>query len=467
MAKLKITGKELLSIGFEAGRVMGVTLDLVRKKYKHISWEELSPVLIELLKDPESHLEHKVLGEIADMLIIKEEVLPEVTFLKEEGVPYKVYGSKGIERGAIDQMELASRLPIAVKGALMPDAHAGYGMPIGGVLATENSIIPYGVGVDIGCRMCLSIYDLPESYIGGNRKKLRKSLIDNTFFGTGVENDMLLDDDVLDRKEFSEIKFLKSLKDKAWRQLGTSGGGNHFVEFGVVELLDVNNEFNLPVGKYIGILTHSGSRGFGANIANTYTKIAREKSNLPKEAKHFAWLDLNTEEGMEYWIGMNLAGDYASACHGAIHKRLSKELGIKEIARVENHHNFAWKEMVDGRELIVHRKGATPAGEGVLGIIPGSMVHPGYIVRGKGIVDALSSASHGAGRAMSRTKAKETFTGSEIKKILKEHEVTVIGSGIDEAPMAYKNIDAVMECQKELIEVLGTFTPKVVRMAKD
>jgi tRNA-splicing ligase RtcB len=468
MAKLKITGKELLAIGFEPGKIMGKTLDLVRKIYKHNSLEEVTEILTKVLESPESYLEHKNLAVIADMLIPKEEVKPEIIDLNEEGVDYKSYGSKNIEKGAVDQIELASKLPVAVKGALMPDAHQGYGLPIGGVLATENSIIPYGVGVDIGCRMCMTIYDLPESYVGGNRKKLRKSLIDNTFFGAGQENDRKLDHEILERKEFSQINLLRGLKDKAWRQLGTSGGGNHFVEYGVVELFSNENEFGLPAGKYVGILTHSGSRGFGATIANTYTKIAMEKTKLPKEAKHLAWLDLNTEEGQEYWIAMNLAGDYASACHHEIHKRLSKELGIKEVARVENHHNFAWKETLgDGREVIVHRKGATPAGEGVLGVIPGSMVHPGYIVRGKGNIESINSASHGAGRAMSRKKAKESFTGSEVKKLLKEHNVTLIGGGIDEAPMAYKDIDTVMAYQNDLVDVLGSFMPKVVRMAKD
>jgi tRNA-splicing ligase RtcB len=468
MAKLKITGKELKEIGFQPGKVFGTTLDLVRKKYKFLSLEEVTVILKDLLNNPSSYIEHEFLSEIANMLMPKKEVVDEIINLKEEGIDFKSYGSKNIERGAVEQMEIASKLPISIKGALMPDAHAGYGLPIGGVLATENSVIPFGVGVDIGCRMCMTIYDLPESFIDGNRKKLRKTLMDNTFFGQGSENNILLDNEVLDRKEFLEIQLLKNLKDKAWRQLGTSGTGNHFVEYGIVELFDSNNEFGLESGKYIGILTHSGSRGLGATVANTYTKIAMQNTKLPKEAKHLAWLDLNTQEGQEYWIAMNLAGDYASACHHEIHKRLSKELGIKEVARIENHHNFAWKETLsDGKEVIVHRKGATPAGKGVLGIIPGSMVHQGYIVRGKGDFDSINSASHGAGRAMSRKRAKETFTGSEVKKMLNEYGVTLIGGGIDEAPMAYKNIDTVMNFQKDLVDVLGSFTPKVVRMAKD
>jgi len=163
---------------------------------------------------------------------------------------------------------------------------------------------------------------------------------------------------------------------------------------------------------------------------------------------------------------MNLAGDYASACHHDIHKRLGKALGARPLTMVENHHNFAWKEIVNGEELIVHRKGATPAQKGVLGIIPGSMTAPGFIVKGLGNSSSLNSASHGAGRLHSRRACKSSFTRSDMKKELDKHEVKLIGGGIDEAPMAYKDIKRVMANQNELVEVLGTFTPKIVRMDK-
>jgi tRNA-splicing ligase RtcB len=161
---------------------------------------------------------------------------------------------------------------------------------------------------------------------------------------------------------------------------------------------------------------------------------------------------------------MNLAGEYAKACHEDIHRRLAKALGKRIVVTIENHHNFAWKEMVDGKECIVHRKGATPAAKGQLGIIPGSMTAPGFIVMGKGNEDSLQSASHGAGRLFSRAKCKATFTQSQIKKVLADNDVTLIGGNIDEAPMAYKNIHTVMNLQTELVDVLGTFMPKIVRM---
>src|SRR5213075_389984 len=197
---------------------------------------------------------------------------------------------------------------------------------------------------------------------------------------------------------------------------------------------------------------------------NHYTKIAISKRHLPQEAKNLAWLSLDEEEGMEYWMAMNLAGDYASACHHIIHAKIAKQLGRKPLKMVENHHNFAWKEMWDGREVIVHRKGATPAGKDVLGIIPGSMTADGFIVKGKGEEAAVNSASHGAGRKMSRTRAMASVTDKQFKDELKKFGVKLLGGGLDESPFAYKDIYEVMQSQKALVETVGRFTPKIVKM---
>jgi tRNA-splicing ligase RtcB len=215
---------------------------------------------------------------------------------------------------------------------------------------------------------------------------------------------------------------------------------------------------------YIGLLSHSGSRGLGASIANHYTKLAISKRRLPQDAKNLAWLNLDEEEGIEYWLAMNLAGDYASANHHIIHEKIAKQLGRQPMKMVENHHNFAWKEIVDGKEAIVHRKGATPAGKGVLGIIPGSMTAAGFIVKGKGETASLSSASHGAGRKMSRTAALKSITQNAMKDELAKHGVKLFGGGLDEAPFAYKDIEEVMKSQKHLVDVVGKFTPKIVKM---
>jgi tRNA-splicing ligase RtcB len=332
------------------------------------------------------------------------------------------------------------------------------------VLSTDNAIIPYAVGVDIGCRMCLSIFATDPGELRKKEAYFQRELVANTLFGAGREFSENREHAVIDRKEFKEIVFLQGLQHKALKQLGSSGSGNHFVEFGKVEITDTDNPMKLPVGNYLGLLSHSGSRGLGANIANHYTQIAMEKTVLPREAKHLAWLGLDTEEGMEYWLAMNLAGDYASACHHAIHAKIAKAIGERPLAMVENHHNFAWKEMYGGREVIVHRKGATPAGKDVLGIIPGSMTAPGFIVRGKGEATSLNSASHGAGRKMSRGKALANITHEALKKELKDHGVKLIGGGLDEAPFAYKDINEVMKSQTELVDVLGKFYPVIVQM---
>jgi len=386
--------------------------------------------------------------------------------LRKEIVEFPVFGAGHIEAGAMAQMKTAARLPIAVAGALMPDAHQGYGLPIGGVLATDaDKIIPYAIGVDIACRMCLSIYDLPAEMMASETSKLKKLLLNHTHFGLGSKTNVHHDTTLFDRPEWNAIKTVRALKDKAYAQLGTSGTGNHFVEWGALSIPDHALE-GIPAGHYLALLSHSGSRGFGGSIANTYSSIAMKKTPLPNEAKHLAWLDLNSEEGQEYWLAMNLAGDYASANHHEIHNKIAKALNINPVMRIENHHNFAWKETLEnGMNVMVHRKGATPAGKGVLGIIPGSMSTPGFVVKGKGESTSLRSASHGAGRLMSRSAAFRTINKDDVMRDLREKNITLIGSGLDEAPMVYKDIHAVMAAQTDLVEVLAKFEPGIVRMA--
>jgi len=466
MTSTKLTGKELRQIGFPEGKVIGTALHILEKKYKGKSKKHKLELLQRILETPALYQKHEILAPIAIELITKEPPINHFE-LNTKRLSYKTYGTEGIEPGAINQMEIAMKLPITVGGALMADAHQGYGLPIGGVLATKNTVIPYGVGVDIGCRMCLSIYNLSPGFLQQEAEKLKKILVDNTKFGYATFKNPK-DHEILERPAFDEIQILNTLKDKAYRQIGSSGGGNHFVEFGVVEIPEKENGLPVASGKYLAVLSHSGSRGMGAEIARYYTKIAREKTQLPGEAKHLAWLDLDTEAGQEYWLAMTLAGDYASACHHQIHERMAKALGEDHLLMVENHHNFAWKEQdADGNEIIVHRKGATPAGMGALGIIPGSMTSPGFIVKGKGERLSLNSASHGAGRVMSRRKAKQTLSKHDVLSHLKKAGISLIGSGLDEAPMVYKDIHQVMKHQQALVEVMGIFHPKIVRMCGD
>jgi len=465
----KITGHDLLTLGYPEGKTLGLALKLLANM-EELPEADVLALLKKVKEYPENFLDDELMEELATALIEDAKAPNDDTIaLTENAGHYAVYGAEHIEEGAKIQMAIAMKLPVTIAGALMPDAHQGYGLPIGGVLATRNAVIPYGVGVDIGCRMALSVFDISATHFVENEAKYKRELIAHTKFGAGhgFHGKDKADHAVLNRNEFNLVPFIKQLHDKAYAQLGSSGGGNHFVEWGIIEFPERDEVLNVNKGQYLALLTHSGSRGFGATIAGHYTRLAKDKCKLPKEAVNLAWLDLATEAGQEYWMAMNLAGDYASACHEVIHQKLTKAIGGHVIAKVENHHNFAWKEVWNGEEVIVHRKGATPAGKGVMGIIPGSMTAPGFLVRGKGDMHSINSASHGAGRQMSRTKAIQNITKEAMKAILKEHQVTLIGAGLDEAPMAYKDIHMVMNGQKELIDTVAKFTPRMVRMADD
>ena len=467
--KTPINGNDLLALGYAEGTILSIALRINRGR-NGFTREQMLAHYANILKTPETYISDKVFAKLALAMIEKANEKPEdFIALNQTPAAFSAYGLEHIEEGAINQMKVAMQLPVTVAGALMPDAHQGYGLPIGGVLATKNAIIPYGVGVDIGCRMALSVYDMPEDFYYQNQDTFKRELLAYSKFGAGhgFQGRYKADHAVLESADFAMNPLVKNLKDKAWSQLGSSGGGNHFVEFGIMEFEKDDAVLNIPKGNYVALLTHSGSRGFGATVAGHYTNMAKSVCKLPDAARNLAYLDMDSALGQEYWIAMNLAGEYASACHEIIHNKMEKALGATVLAKVENHHNFAWKEIWNGEEVIVHRKGATPAGKGVMGIIPGSMTAPGFLVRGKGEEHAINSASHGAGRQMSRTKAIKSITKNEMQTILNDHGVTLIGAGLDEAPMAYKDINLVMASQQELVDVVAKFTPKMVRMADD
>lgn len=417
-----------------------------------------------VMENPAAHLADPYFAPFAQSVLDAGEPAP-----VREPIAYRTWGDAGIEPESHVQMRQACALPMAVGAALMPDAHVGYGLPIGGVLALENAVVPYAVGVDIACRMKLSVLDMPAEQLADRRKfeLFERAIERGTRFGVGSVHEKPQTHSVMDL-DWEVTRITRENKDKAWRQLGTSGSGNHFVEFGQLTLAQPDSELGLAAGQYVALLSHSGSRGTGAAVCSTYSAIAR--AMLPKKYESFgrlAWLDLDSQAGQEYWAAMNLMGDYAAANHDVIHRLVSKLLGASIIAGVENHHNFAWKEMHGGKEVVVHRKGATPAGQGVLGVIPGSMADPAFVVRGKGSAESLASASHGAGRRMSRTKAKEKFTWKAVKKNLEQRGVYVLSAGADEVPGVYKNIEDVMREQQDLVEVVARFDPKIVKMCGD
>ena len=376
-------------------------------------------------------------------------------------INYNTWGSD-IDEPTHAQMRQACSLPVSRYAALMPDAHVGYGLPIGGVLAVKDAVIPYAVGVDIACRVMVSVLDIPVNDMKRRPERFEDALREETRFGVGAKWPNRKEHDVMDR-DWTFATVVKGLKDLAWSQLGTSGSGNHFVEFGILTL-EAPLE-GLAPGHYTAVVSHSGSRGAGSQIADHYSKAASSlHPELPKELRHLAWLPLSGE-GAEYFEAMSLMGEYASASHHLIHDALIRRLAAERLFFVENHHNFAWKEIHHGEEFVVHRKGATPAMKGCLGYIPGSMVDPGFLVEGTGNEAALESCAHGAGRRMSRRAAAKSIRRETLERVVRENGVNLISAGVDEAPQVYKNIKEVMQAQKALVDIRASFVPKIVKMA--
>ena len=413
-----------------------------------------------VVENADQYTADELFGDLARLIVEERE------FVLPAPISYRTWGTE-IDDGAHGQMRQACGLPIARGAALMPDAHVGYGLPIGGVLATENAVIPYAVGVDIACRMKLSVLDVPVSAMTERFDDFKNSLEKGTRFGVGSNFQRPQQHDVMDA-DWAVSRVTREHRDKAWKQLGTSGSGNHFVEYGLFTLDARDEELGLDAGEYVALLSHSGSRGVGAAVCSVYSSIAQNQ--LPARYRDFgrlAWLGMDSEPGQEYWAAMNLMGDYAAANHAVIHRNVTKLLGAEILGGVENHHNFAWRETHGGRDLYVHRKGATPAGAGVLGVIPGSMADPAFVVRGKGQAESFDSASHGAGRRMSRTKAKDTFNFNAVQKSLLKNGVTILSAGADEVPGVYKDILSVMAEQRDLVDVVARFDPKIVKMCGD
>ena len=475
--------KQLEKMGIPAALAKPAKWVVSQARQNGMSLDDAKATLKQLVDDPEALREDEIFGPLAREMsqyqrIAEARAQAAAQPHRKEPAPYQQWGDD-LDEASIKQMVNACRLPVAVAAALMPDAHLGYGLPIGGVLAARDAVIPYAVGVDIACRVKLSVLDLPAKTLESQPDRLSNAIEGETRFGIGasfinkVGKGTPRDHEVMD-EDWSVSPITARSKDKAWGQLGTSGSGNHFVEFGVLTV-DADGAAQLGLaeaGEYLALLSHSGSRGAGAAVCDHYSRLAMKlHPELDKQTMHLAWLEMDSHEGAEYWEAMNLMGRYASANHACIHDAIVRHLGADVLAGVENHHNFAWKEThVDpetgeAAEMIVHRKGATPAGEGVMGIIPGSMATPGYVVVGKGGAGSLDSASHGAGRVMSRKKAKEAFRWNHVKPTLEKAGVTVLSAGLDEVPGVYKDIEQVMADQADLVARVARFDPKLVKMA--
>jgi tRNA-splicing ligase RtcB (3'-phosphate/5'-hydroxy nucleic acid ligase) len=367
--------------------------------------------------------------------------------ITSESKPIKLW-LDDIEEGALDQAKNLANLPFIFKHvAIMPDSHQGYGMPIGGVLATKGVIIPNAVGVDIGCgmsavRLDTDMIELP------NFIELIKQLVPVGFSRHQKKQEWHGFNDAPD------IPIIQQELEAAHYQLGTLGGGNHFIEI------------QKGSDGYIWIMLHSGSRNFGLKIANEYHKKAKQMcekwvSDIP--TLDLAFLPMDTAEGREYFEAMNYALRFARENRKLMMQNVLSLIPYKGLDGVNIHHNYAAYENHFNTNVIVHRKGATKATEGLKGIIPGSQGTKSYIVEGLGNPDSFMSCSHGAGRKMGRKQAQRELSFEDEAKKMEGiiHSVKSVDD-LDEAPGAYKDIDVVMDNQKDLVKISVELTPLAV-----
>ncbi len=376
------------------------------------------------------------------------------TILKGERVPIKIWADPAeLESEAIDQLKHVAMLPwVFSHVAAMPDVHAGVGATIGSVIAMKGAVAPAAVGVDIGCGMTAVRSSLTADLLPGSLRELRLAV--EQAIPTGFSEHR----DPVDWKPAQGLfrSFLdldprvRDLETKARRQLGTLGGGNHFIEL----CLDEEQR--------VWVMLHSGSRHVGKELAEAH--IARAKRlphNAPLPDRNLAVFLEGSAEFEAYRHDLSWAQDYACENRAAM---LHLLMGV--LARffpsvtfddpIACHHNYATQESHLGEEVLVTRKGAIRAQEGELGIIPGSMGTRSYIVRGRGEAESFRSASHGAGRRMSRSRARKVFSASDVSLQTKGVECRKDPGVIDELPGAYKDIDRVMELQADLVEILHT-----------
>ena len=366
--------------------------------------------------------------------------------------PQKIY-SENIEQGALDQFESAMTLPFSVKGALMPDAHQGYSLPIGGVVATDGVILPSWVGYDIGCGMsaiCTSIKK--EDISQENRQKIFHEIY--RAIPTGLKHGSHEKEQVpLDHTSTISPVVFKLIVEGAYKQLGTLGSGNHFIEIGYDE------------EDRVWIIVHSGSRGLGYKTAQHYMRLA---SGDGKAREGHYGFNVDSFEGKSYIVDMNFCLEFALESRKRmvyeVRSVLHEILLLPEHADLEpeftlinRNHNHA--EFKDG--LWIHRKGATHAEKGMWGVIPGNMRDGSFIVKGKGNPDSLYSSSHGAGRVKARRQAKREIPLADFQEAMQGITAKVEESTLDEAPQAYKDIHRVMDEQSDLVEVIHHIKPLI------
>lgn len=468
-----IDGRTLLKRGYPQGPVIGRALRYAREmtdrhKRPHTAEADFDRVILDALDvardEPERYTDcaNAPLRELAAawLEVQRAEREQATSTLREQPRFYYNFADElTLDPGATEQMDLAMRVPVARAGALMADAHRGYGLPIGGVWALENAVSPNAVGSDIGCQVVLSVFDMSPRHV--KDATLAKLLMHHTAFNHDTLGPSLAADALIEEAGLEQLNFVRKhpqVLERVKTQFGSAGDGNHFAVFGSYQ--EGHAEPRLA------LVTHWGSRAFGAKIGAYYHKLAqRERYKLAAEARQLAWLELGTDLGDEYWVAMEAAVAYARAGHLRVHWELETQLGVPVVRHLSSVHNVASAQRVGGQTLVVHRKGAVSAGVGEAAVIPGSMTHPIVVVRGRGHPHSLASASHGAGRRLSRTQARETLKAEDLKAKLEAARVTLIGGDVEESPDAYKNLGDVMRAQSSLVVPEAQVVPRVVRMA--
>jgi len=360
-----------------------------------------------------------------------------------------------------EEMKMAKNvasLPFVFKHvALMPDVHLGKGALVGSVIATKEAIIPAAVGVDIGCGMCAIKTKFTGKQLEGKLKKIRQDI--EAAIPTGFNENKDTEKSVTNWqgwRNFSDLhRGVQDLSGKAMKQLGSLGGGNHFIEVCV----DTENQ--------VWLMLHSGSRNIGNKLAQCHISTAKELAKMASNSlpdADLSYFVTGTPEFKAYWHDLQWAQDYAhynrdvmmARFKRIVEKHLAGGKATKPLLEVNCHHNYAEKEVHFGEDVYVTRKGAVRAQEQDYGIIPGSMGAKSYIVKGKGNVHSFCSCSHGAGRLLSRMKAKKTYTLDDLIEQTKGVECRKDNGVLDEIPSAYKPIEQVMKNQSDLVEIVAT-----------
>lgn len=428
---------------------------LIREYRNHPKYNEILNLIVSMHRQGYSidDIEQKVVETYGEPFLLQ---------WRKSAAPLSIIGDVGlvIDAQTHAQMASAMKLPVAIRGALMPDAHfSAASIPVGGAVLLENAISPSMIGPDISCSIMLTrLAGIDKETAIQKKEELLTHILRVTHFGPGkaqFKDGRERDHEVMDDEMWNDLP-ISNIKDLARSQLGSSGGGNHFVDIAVFE--EENGK------SFVALVSHSGSRGAGAKIAHYYKKKAQEYVSLASNntIRNHEWLDLGTELGQDYLHAMQLMGRYAKANHELIHKMFLLDTGLTAEETIYTRHNYAWVT----EQGVLHRKGAMPAEKGVKGIIPGSCASPIYIVKGLGNDTFLNTASHGAGRLMSRKAAKDKYDEETVQEAIREFGVLTYGVAKDENPFAYKNIDHIVRLQVEagVVEVVNRGKPIVVVM---